>query len=998
MTMAERRAGNSVRSRERIEALEQELAECRRRLRESEERFRQLADNLEDAVWIRARSTTPDAQFPLVYVNPAFERIFGVDPGETYRSDSPWVRVLHPADRERVVNALTAFLSGSARTYNEQYRITRPSGAERWVWARAVPVHDAQGRLQRVIGLTQDITARKEAESQRDASLEALAVERNLLRTLIDALPDAIYLKDSDGRFVISNVAIASMKGMSPDDLVGRTAFDLDPPELAESYRTDDLRVMQSRQILVNREEPILDSTGKARWFSTTKVPHCDAHGNVVGLIGISRDVTEWREAAEQREEQLRFEQLLASISTGFVRLSGSEIGDQIRYGLEQMGAYLAMDRITLILALPNGDLRVAYRWAADNFEPLSPEASAAQYPRAAAVMHDGEVLMFSHLDELREDSQMDRRMFEASGVKSHLAIPLQAAGSLLGILALSCLRAERVWSPALVQRVMLLAQVFANALARRRADEALQESEQRLRTMADFTYDWEYWSGPDRRFLYISPSCERITSYRRDEFEQDPDLLNRIVHPDDRATFAEHRRTSEVEHQVHSLEMRIVARTGEVRWIAHVCQAVYGDDGAFLGWRASNRDITDHKRAEQEGQKLQAQLLQAQKMEAVGRLTAGIAHDFNNLLTVINGFAELLKMQLPADDGAIACADKIIAAGQRAASLVSKLMAFSRKQMLQPRVLDLNEVVVSMNAMLHRLISEDIILETVLAPDLWPVKVDAPQIEQVIVNLAVNARDAMPAGGRLVVETANVTVADERGSSGEMMPAGDYVRLTVTDTGSGISKEAMEHLFEPFFTTKPLGQGTGLGLATVYGIVRQSEGYIEITSAVGHGTTVTIHLPRAHAADQSPEHLPPPSLAPHGVETVLVVEDDAAVRQLACDVLSRHGYRVLQAANAQDALREAGAHAGPIHLLLSDVVMPGMSGRELAVQLAARRPGIKVILMSGYTGGMLAGYDALAPWTECVQKPISALELARKVRRALDARSPNRRSDTTDT
>src|SRR6266540_1189579 len=367
-------------------------------------------------------------------------------------------------------------------------------------------------------------------------------------------------------------------------------------------------------------------------------------------------------------------------------------------------------------------------------------------------------------------------------------------------------------------------------------------------------------------------------------------------------------------------------------------------EDGHLVRVWGTQRDVTDQRHLEE-------QFRQSQKMEAVGQLAGGIAHDFNNLLTAILGNTQLLLRELPPGDSKRGDVEEIRKASERAASLTRQLLAYSRRQMLQPVVLDLNVVVAEMDKLLRRLIGEHIALVTVLAPGLGRVKADPNQLEQVIVNLAVNARDAMPEGGKLTIETANVDLDETFAQAHLGSVPGAYVMLAVTDSGVGMDATVRAHLFEPFFTTKEVGKGTGLGLATVYGIVKQSGGYISVYTEVGHGSSFKVYLPRTAPLPQATAPTASRPTAARGSETVLIVEDEAAVLALSRRALEKQGYDVLAAANPADALRIVERHGGPIHLLLTDVVMPGMSGRELAEQLAARRAGIRVLYMSGYPG-----------------------------------------------
>ena len=412
-----------------------------------------------------------------------------------------------------------------------------------------------------------------------------------------------------------------------------------------------------------------------------------------------------------------------------------------------------------------------------------------------------------------------------------------------------------------------------------------------------------------------------------------------------------------------------------EPHWIRH--QMVRLEDGLAI----AARDTTERRRAERELHAREEQLLQAQKMEAVGRLAGGIAHDFNNLLTVIRGYGDLVTRRLPPADPLRRPLGEIALAAERAAALTHQLLAFSRKQVMQPRVLALGETLERMRSLLERLIGEDVHLSTRCPAGLGSVRADPAQMEQVIVNLAVNARDAMPQGGELTLELANADLDAIYARNHATMQPGPYVLLTVSDTGHGMDEQTKARIFEPFFTTKEPGKGTGLGLATVYGIVKQSGGFIWVYSEPGRGTSFKVYLPRV---DERPDVVPsePPGEEGRGTETILLVEDEEALRVLLREVLESYGYRVLEASNGVDALRVAQTEPSAIHALVSDVVMPQMTGRELAERVTARRPGVKVLLMSGYAAGPETAIPAGARY---IEKPFAAPALAQALRHTLD-------------
>ena len=476
---------------------------------------------------------------------------------------------------------------------------------------------------------------------------------------------------------------------------------------------------------------------------------------------------------------------------------------------------------------------------------------------------------------------------------------------------------------------------------------------------------------------MYNSPSYGKILGYTPEELQSTPAFAQ--VHPDDRQQLEEASREAFRGGAGRRIEYRMRHKDGSWRILESTASPVCGDDGQVEKLVIVNRDISDRKRLEE-------QFRQAQKMEAIGRLSGGVAHDFNNLLGVIIGYGEILQEGLPPENPLRRSADEILAAGRRAAALTRQLLAFSRQQVLETKVLNLNTIVSNMETMLRRLIGEDIELTSNLESSLGTVKADPGQLEQVIMNLAVNARDAMPQGGKLIVETAN-TEMDETFVRRYPYPVqpGLYVRLTVSDTGTGMDAATRARIFEPFFTTKEKGQGTGLGLSMVYGVVKQSGGYIDVYSELGLGTTFKIYLPRVDEA-VSPS-APQPTLATslRGTETILLVEDEEALRILTRNLLELCGYQVMEAKNGAEALDLSQRYPGTVDLLLTDIVMPGINGRLLADQLIQLRPDIKIVYMSGYTGQAVGAHRILDPGSIFLQKPFTRDELARKIREALD-------------
>ena len=498
----------------------------------------------------------------------------------------------------------------------------------------------------------------------------------------------------------------------------------------------------------------------------------------------------------------------------------------------------------------------------------------------------------------------------------------------------------------------------------------------------------WEMWGHPDaaeQRMAFMSGHVEPMLGYTVQQCLLTPDFLPSIIHPDDRARTATETAASFSSGNGGISQFRLIARNGRIVWVEGRTTVIKNAGGRPVGMRGVMMDITAGKEADRAKADLEEELRQAQKIESIGRLAGGIAHDFNNLLTAINGYADLMLEELPVDDRWRVGITEIRQAGERAAELTSQLLAFSRRQLLQPRVLDLNALVADSTKMLKRLLGEDIDLITVLDPQLGHVTADAGQVHQIVLNLALNARDAMPQGGRLIIESQNVIFAEDSSQMHVSVVPGAYVMLAISDNGCGMDQETLSHIFEPFFTTKEQTKGTGLGLATVYGIVKQSGGSIFVYSEPGNGATFKIYLPRIDRPVSRSQEQRVEVDTLRGSETVLVVEDEEAVRKLVDQALRKYGYEVLEAANGAEALQLCETHPPPIPLMITDVVMPQMSGRELAARLRERYPEMRVLYMSGYTDDAVVRHGLLDASMFFLQKPFTPGVLVRKVRETLD-------------
>lgn len=517
---------------------------------------------------------------------------------------------------------------------------------------------------------------------------------------------------------------------------------------------------------------------------------------------------------------------------------------------------------------------------------------------------------------------------------------------------------------------------VNRNITERKRTEEALRRSEADFRSAVQDAPYGIYRASTEGRFLQLNPALQRMLGYDSSEELLTKDLANDVFR-----NGAEYQRLIKLlthSEEIKDIEMEWKRRDGTPITVKCSGRRIAGENGAPAYFETFAEDVTE-KRV------LEKQLRMAQKMEAIGRLSGGIAHDFNNHLGVIIGYSKVLKKALGADAALFDHALEIEKAGQRAASLTKQLLAFSRQQVLTPAVLNLNTLCSDMERMLPPLLGEDIKVSLVLDEDLGYVKADQSQVEQVFMNLAVNARDAMPSGGKLEIRTANAEFDQAYLRTHPGSRAGNYVLLAVTDTGGGMNAATLQHIFEPFFTTKERGKGTGLGLATVYGIVKQSNGYIWVDSTPGKGTTFDIYLPRHAGQPEAETQRVESGEKLRGSENILLVEDSQPLRKLVQTFLDAAGFRVQSAGCGEEALEVAVRFGSTFDLLLTDVVMPGMNGRVLAEQLSPRQPGMKVLYMSGYTDSFIAGHRVLDPGTHLLHKPFTEDVLISKIREVLD-------------
>ncbi len=799
----------------------------------------------------------------------------------------------------------------------------------------------------------------------------SLYFEKAYLEQVFENAPEAISILGSDTRVRRINKEFTRLFGYSPAEATGQTIQDLIvPPDrhaetawIAENMRAGNRLSIETRR---HRKDGTLVDV------SLSAAPAI-VDGQRIATYASYRDITEKKKSEDLNAALYAI--AAHNQSTEDLRHFYAAIHGIVGQLMNARNFYIALyDPQTQLLNFP---------YFVDEEDP-TPEPKRLGRGLTEYVIRTGEALLatpavFEELVRLGE--------VELIGAPSldWLGVPLKTGSTCLGALVVQTYREQVRFGERDREILTFVAQQLASAIEHRRYEEALRQSEVRYRSLIESAVYGIYRCTLDGRFLDVNPALRTMLGY-----ESDYELLHLdakrdvFVQPHEMERLAdEYRRTGNLDGAEVQWK-RKDGRTIVVR-LSGRAASVPDDTGQALELFAE--DVTERRQLEE-------QFRQSQKMEAVGRLAGGVAHDFNNLLMVINGYTEVLLEQLQEESGMRQKVQSIQQAADRAATLTRQLLAFSRKQLLELKVVDVNVVIQDMERLLRPLIGENIELITRLSPDAGRTRADAGQLEQVIMNLVVNAKDAMPEGGRITLESRSVQVGEQFRERRYILP-GRYVVISVVDNGHGMDKETQSRIFEPFFTTKEKGKGTGLGLSTVYGIVKQTSGYIYPESEVGSGTTFKIYLPRVEDAAESTSPAKSPVNENSGSETVLLVEDEDSVRELVRETLSSRGYKVLEAENGEAGLKIAANTREHIDLLITDVMMPGIGGRELAKKLAAMRPSIGVLYLSGYTEDALFNQASMRPGTAFLQKPFTLQTLAKKVRDVLRGASKSTAAGT---
>lgn len=893
-----------------------------------------------------------DANGRVQMCNPAFETLFGYRQSDILGAELDLL-VVPARDASEALELTRRATSGEVVRAEGKRR--RSDGSLVDVQIVGVPL-TANGKRTGSFGMYEDITERCRAEEAQQRAEERL-------RLLFENAVEGIFQTTPQGRILSMNPALARMCGYSSCGEMLECITDVAQDAYADpEFREEFKRRIEKRGVVEQFEYQLRRKDGAKIWVSENARAVRDAHGKIVCYEGTVEDITDYKRA--ELERQVNFE-IIRGVNVT------DNLDDLLRLIHLALKRVLYAENCFVALYEPATEM-FHFPFFVDQFDVAPPPQQVGR-SCTAYVYRTGRAMLIPQkaFDKLAEQGEVE---LVGTPSPSWLGVPLQTPAATIGVLVVQHYENENAYTERDLEFLGSVGGQIALAIERKRAEEKVRESEARLRVLVEQLPAVLWTVGKDLRFTSAMGAGLTRLGLKQ----------NQVVG----MSLPEYFETSDQSFKPIAAHRRAMAgepTTFHVEWkggsyACHV-EPLRDASGQLQGAICMALDITDRRQLEE-------QLRQSQKMEAVGRLAGGIAHDFNNLLMVIQGYADLLADRLAAGDPLRRNAEQIQTASQRATSLTRQLLAFSRKQMLAPKIISIQSIFVDMERILRRLIGEDIQLETSSTADVGLIKADRSQIEQVILNLAVNARDAMPQGGRLTIETANVDLDASYSGSPAVLAPGKYVMLAVTDNGCGMDAETQTHIFEPFFTTKEKGKGTGLGLATVYGIVKQSGGYVWVYSEPDRGTSFKIYLPRIEdeEGERGRDRRTDVQSIERGSETILLVEDEKGVRELAREYLEMSGYTVIEAEDGHTALELAAMHAGTIHLLMTDVVMPGISGRELAERVKLIRPKINVLYMSGYTDQAVVHHGILDMDAVLLQKPFTMATLSTKLREILTA------------
>ncbi|MFH1010889.1 MAG: PAS domain S-box protein [bacterium] len=932
-------------------------------LRENEEKYRDLVENINDAIY------AIDANAIITYASPAIESITGYKPSEVI--GLRFIDFLHPDDAHYIIERYQRTLSGRPMEPDE-YRILTKSKSVCWIRTSSRPIVQ-DGQILGIQGVLVNVTERKQAE-------EALRKSEEKYRTLIEQQREGVVIADPEERFTFCNPAAEEIFGVSHGSLIGRNLREFVSSETLECIRKQTQKRRAGEKSTYEIE--IIRPSGEKRHIVILANPWLGEKGEFAGAWGILRDETERKRAETELRFHAKMEMLISSISTDFINLGPDEVDKGVNRALQKIGEFAGADRSYVFLLSDDGTRADnTHEWCAEGIEPQIDKLkglSADVFAQWAQMLYNFEDIYIPRVADLPEEAAQEKAFLEAQNIKSLIIIPMVYRESLIGFVGFDFVQEEKAWAhdvKASLRILRMAGNAIASVLEHKRTERALRESEAQYRSLIENSNDAIYLLA-DAKFEIINRRFSEMFGVTPEEVREAGFNFLQLVAPRSQPLIEERRRmTGRGETPPSRYEFTALTKDGKELEVETSVTRI-----PFRGGTATQgilRDVTDRKR-------LEGQLRQAQKMEAIGTLAGGIAHDFNNILMAMLGYAEMAKIDL--SEGSLAQSDleEILRAGRRAKDLVRQILAFSRQIEQERKPITLHPVIKEVLRLLRASLPSTIEIRQNIDTNCGVVLADATQIHQVLMNLCSNAHHAMrEKGGVLGVELSKIEVDADSARAVPNLREGSYVRLTVSDTGHGMDRATMERIFEPFFTTKGVGEGTGMGLATVHGIVTSHGGAITVYSEPDKGTTFRIYLPRLEA--EAPEAMTQVEPIPTGEEHILFVDDEEPLTRLGKQMLERLGYRVTTRTSSVEALEAFRSNPDKFDLIITDQTMPNITGMELADEMMRIRRDIRIILATGFSETVSPDKAKQLGVREYIMKPVAIRELGEIVRRVLD-------------
>jgi two-component system, cell cycle sensor histidine kinase and response regulator CckA len=794
-------------------------------------------------------------------------------------------------------------------------------------------------------------------------------------RVIFENTGTAILLLEEDTTISLVNSEFEKLSGYTKHEIERKLSWtdfvhEDDLPKMLENHKK---RREHPQSVPRNYEFRFIDRSGDVKYISLTIEMIPETKRSIASLINI----TENKQIHKAMEYRLRFEKKITQISRDFINLPKHKIDNGIERALETIGEFAQVDRSYIFLLSDDGEyFSNTHEWCArgvESVKALLQDRKATDAAWTVDRLKQNKDINLPSLDLIPDEAAFEREELSSQGIKAVAIVPLFYEGTLRGFLGFDSTRSEKTWLEEDISLLRTAGDIFINALEKKSYEEKLRISEQKYRDFVNFLPQVVFESDLAGRLIFVNHYAFDKFGYTREEFEHGLTIFQML----DEKDWSQARENLEKLYQGESTvgaEYTGVTKQGD-RFPILIYSTPVFNEGKLISLRGIIIDISLRK-------ELEEQLKQSQKLEAIGRLAGGIAHDFNNILTSILGHCHLLLLNEKLCKECELEIQNIMTTSKSGASLTRQLLAFSRKQITDPKSVNINSIIRSSQSMLDRLINENIIITPILEDALDLIKADPGQIEQIIMNLVINSSDAMPEGGRITIKTQNASITFPKPIQGDKVEPGDYVLLAVTDEGHGMDKETKEQAIDPFFTTKDLGRGTGLGLSTVYGIVKQSGGYLEIQSTPDIGTDITLYFPR-EKQQTGPKKKKTKTKAHSNGETLLVVEDEKTVRKVMTEILNAQGYTVLEAENGNRALSLIRSD-NSIDMVITDVIMPGINGRELIDLIKKEKPDIRFLYVSGYTDNDVIRQGVETNRYDFLQKPFSSQQLSEKIREIL--------------